>query len=71
MKKRAIVDRPLLIITIILCVIGGIFVFSASWPTAVLKFENGYYFILLHMGSLALGFFCLFVSMNIHVTATK
>lgn len=65
MKKRAIVDRPLLIITIILCIVGGILVFSASWPTAVLKFENGYYFILLHLRSLALGFFCLFVGMNI------
>lgn len=64
MKKNINVDRPLLIITTILCFIGAILVFSASWPTAVLEFGNGYHFILRHIRSLALGFAALLFAIN-------
>lgn len=65
MNKKISLDKPLLIITIIFCLIGSILVFSASWPTSVLKFGHGYYFIIRHIRSLGLGFLFLLAGMKI------
>lgn len=59
-NKKVNVDRPLLIITFFLLIIGGILVFSASWPEGVLKHENGYFFIIRHLRSLVIGLIAMF-----------
>lgn len=59
------IDRPLLKITIALCTIGALLVFSASWPTAILKYENGYYFITKHVKFLVISILAMFFAIKI------
>lgn len=61
-KKK--VDRPLLIVTIILLIIGVFLVFSSSWPEAVRKFDNGYFFLFRHLGFLLLGLLLMIFAIN-------
>ena len=70
-NKKSGVDKPLLFITILLCIIGIILVFSASWPEGVLKFENGYYFFFRHLRSLGLGLVAMVVSSRINYKVYK
>lgn len=68
-KKK--VDRPLLIVTIILLVIGVFLVFSSSWPEAVRKFDNGYFFLFRHLFSLLLGSIIMIFAMNFNYKRYK
>lgn len=51
----------LLIITIILIIFGAIMVYSSSTPEAVLKFQDGNFYLKRHIRSIAIGFVMLFI----------
>ena len=63
-KKKA-VDFTLLLATLLLVFIGIIMVFSSSWPEAMQKFNNGYYFLKKQLMFSFLGLGGLIVLMNI------
>lgn len=70
-KKKSLgirreVDFTLLMATIILVFIGIIMVFSASWPEAMQKYNDGYRFLKRQLFSAGIGLFMLFVCMNIN-----
>lgn len=65
-KNKFNFDKPILLITILLSIIGVILVFSASWPEGVLKHDNGYFFIIRHLRSLAIGLVALLIASNIN-----
>lgn len=62
-KKRAS-DFTLLLSTILLVFIGIIMVFSSSWPDAIYKMKDGYYFLRKQIIASVLGLFILFFFMN-------
>ncbi|NLY46438.1 MAG: putative lipid II flippase FtsW [Tissierella sp.] len=64
-EKKKAVDFTLFLSIMILVFIGIIMVFSASWPEAMQKFDNGYHFLTRQMMFAGLGFFVLIVLMNI------
>lgn len=53
--KRGNIDRPLLVILIILLCFGSVMVFSASYSSALSEKGNSYYYILRHLGFIAFG----------------
>lgn len=57
--KKLLVDKGLIITTILLSIVGLLLVFSASSPEAVLKYGDGYYFFKRHIRSLVIGFVAL------------
>ncbi len=61
--KKA-VDFTLFLSITILVIIGIIMVFSASWPEAMMKYNNGYYFLKKQLISSFLGFVVLLSFMN-------
>ena len=63
-KKRE-VDFTLLLATLLLVFIGIIMVFSSSWPEAMQKFDNGYYFLKRQMMFAGLGLIFMIGFMNI------
>ncbi|MDR7870083.1 MAG: putative lipid II flippase FtsW [Tissierellaceae bacterium] len=62
-KKNA-VDFTLFLAIMMLVFIGIIMVFSASWPEAMQKFNNGYFFLRKQVISASLGFVALIILMN-------
>lgn len=64
-EKKKAVDFTLFLSIMVLVFIGIIMVFSASWPEAMQKFDNGYYFLRKQLISACLGFFALTILMNI------
>lgn len=62
-KKRAS-DFTLLLSTVLLVFIGIVMVFSSSWPDALYKMKDGYYFLKKQLVSSILGLFILFFFMN-------
>ena len=64
-EKKKAVDFTLFLSIMILVFIGIIMVFSASWPEAMQKFDDGYYFLKRQLSFAILGFFVLIVLMNI------
>lgn len=63
-KNRKAVDFILLLSIIMLVLIGIIMVFSASWPEAMSKQQDGYYFLKKHIRWVAIGFFGMFIATN-------
>lgn len=64
-EKKKAVDFTLFLSIMILVFIGIIMVFSASWPEAMQKFDNGYHFLTRQVVFAGLGFFVIIVLMNI------
>ena len=63
-EKKNAVDFTLFLAIMILVFIGIIMVFSASWPEAMQKFDNGYYFLRKQIISASIGFIALIILMN-------
>lgn len=63
--KKKSVDFILLIATISLVFIGIVMVFSASWPEAMVDWENGYHFLSKQLLSAGVGFVAMLVFMNL------
>lgn len=59
------VDFTLLLATLLLVFIGIIMVFSSSWPEAMQKFDNGYYFLKRQMIFGLIGLFLMITLMNV------
>lgn len=70
-KTRFLLDKRLLITTLILSITGLILVFSASSPEAVLKYGDGYFFLKKHLRFLVIGFFVMFIASNINYKLYK
>lgn len=64
-KKKNAVDFSLFLSIMILVFIGIIMVFSASWPEAMQKFDNGYYFLKKQVISASIGFIAIIILMNV------
>ena len=69
--KRKEVDFTLLLVTLLLVFIGIIMVFSSSWPEAMQKFDNGYYFLKKQVIFATLGLVLMIVFMNIDYKVWK
>ncbi len=66
-RVRAGVDRPMLLIIIILLCFGSVMVFSASYAYAYFKFDDSYYYIRKQIGFLVLGSAAMVAVMNLPV----
>lgn len=64
-EKKKAVDFTLFLSIMILVFIGIIMVFSSSWPEAMQKFDNGYFFLRKQLISASIGFVALLILMNI------
>ncbi len=64
-EKKNAVDFTLFISIMMLVFVGIIMVFSASWPEAMQKFDNGYYFLRRQVMFAGLGFIAILVLMNL------
>lgn len=64
-EKKKAVDFTLFLAIMCLVFIGIIMVFSASWPEAMQKFNNGYHFLRKQLTFACLGFFVIIILMNI------
>ena len=65
MPRKLETDRWLFLVTVALCVIGAVMVFSASAVTARAQYGNGYYFLLRQLVWFALGLAGMFALMNV------
>ena len=65
MPRKLETDRWLFLVTLALCLIGAVMVFSASAVTAREQYGNGYYFLLRQLVWLALGLAGMFALMNV------
>ncbi len=63
-KKRNAVDFTLMLATMLLVFIGIIMVFSASWPEAITRFNNGYLFLRKQIFATLAGFILMIFCMN-------
>ena len=63
-RLRGSVDRPFLILVILLVLIGSAMVFSASYAYAEYHFGDSLYFIRSQLRWVVVGFFFMFVAMN-------
>lgn len=63
-KKRKAVDFTLLLGTMLLVFIGIIMVFSASWPEAMTKFDDGYLFLRKQVSATIAGLVLMIFCMN-------
>lgn len=63
-EKKKAVDFTLFLSIMILVFIGIIMVFSSSWPEAMKKFDNGYFFLRKQLISASIGFVVLIILMN-------
>ena len=63
-RLRGSVDRPFLILVIVLVLIGSAMVFSASYAYAEYHFGDSLYFISSQLKWVAVGFALMFVAMN-------
>jgi cell division protein FtsW len=64
MPRKLETDRPLFLVTIALCLIGAVMVFSASAVTAREQYGSGYYFLWRQLVWLGVGFLAMFGVMN-------
>jgi cell division protein FtsW len=64
MPRKFETDRPLFLITLALCLIGAVMVFSASAVTAREQYGSGYYFLWRQLIWLAAGFLAMFAAMR-------
>ena len=64
-RVRAGVDRPMLIIIIVLLCFGSVMVFSASYAYSLYKYGDSYYYIKKQVGFLFLGFAAMLPIMNL------
>ncbi|MBQ7006588.1 MAG: putative lipid II flippase FtsW, partial [Oscillospiraceae bacterium] len=64
-RVRAGVDRPMLIIIIILLCFGSVMVFSASYAYSLFKYDDSYFYIKKQIGFLFLGFAAMVPIMNL------
>lgn len=64
-RVRAGVDRPMLIIIIILLCFGSVMVFSASYAYSLYKYADSYFYIKKQVGFLFLGFAAMLPIMNL------
>lgn len=64
MAKRKASDFTLMIATILLVFIGFVMVFSSSWPNALYKINDGYYFLKKQLIAGVIGFFGMLFFMN-------
>jgi cell division protein FtsW len=64
MPRKLETDRPLFLVTIALCLIGAVMVFSASAVTAREQYGSGYYFLWRQLIWLGVGFLAMFGVMN-------
>lgn len=69
--KKKSVDFILLIAIIALVFIGIIMVFSASWPEAMVDFNDGYHFFRKQLISASVGFVAMLVMMNFNYRYLK
>lgn len=63
-RLRGSVDRPFLILVIVLVLIGSVMVFSASYAYAEYHFDDSLYFISSQLQWVAVGFVFMFIVMN-------
>jgi cell division protein FtsW len=64
MPRKVETDRPLFLVTLALCLIGAVMVFSASAVTAREQYGSGYYFLWRQLIWLGVGFAAMFGVMN-------
>jgi cell division protein FtsW len=64
MPRRLETDRPLFLVTVALCLIGAVMVFSASAVTAREQYGSAYYFLWRQLIWLGVGFLAMFALMN-------
>ena len=64
MPRRMETDRWLFLVTVALCLLGAVMVFSASAVTAREQYSNGYHFLLRQLLWLALGLAGMFAMMQ-------
>ena len=69
-KKRE-VDFTLLLISLILVFIGIVMVYSSSWPSAMQKFNDGYFFLRRQIIFAGAGLFLMIILMNIDYKVWK
>jgi cell division protein FtsW len=65
MPRKIETDRPLFLVTIALCLIGAVMVFSASAVTAREQYGSAYYFLWRQLIWLVVGFAAMFGLMNL------
>ncbi len=63
--KKGAVDKPLLVLTAVLVVLGLSMVYSASWPSGVYDYGNGSYFIKGQVRAAILGTILMVVAMSV------
>lgn len=64
MPRKLETDRPLFLVTLALCLIGAVMVFSASAVTAREQYGNAYHFLWRQLVWLGLGLVAMFAAMN-------
>ena len=64
MPRKLETDRPLFLVTLALCLIGAVMVFSASAVTAREQYGSGYYFLWRQLVWLGIGLLAMFAVMN-------
>jgi cell division protein FtsW len=64
MPRKLETDRPLFLVTVALCLIGAVMVFSASAVTAREQYGSAYYFLWRQLVWLGAGFLAMFALMN-------
>lgn len=70
-KRKKAVDFTLFLTAMLLVLIGIIMVFSASWPEAMVEFDNGYYFLRKQLTAAILGLFVMLFFMNFNYKYLK
>jgi cell division protein FtsW len=64
MPQRLETDRPLFLVTLVLCLVGAVMVFSASAVTAREQYGGAYYFLWRQLVWLVIGLLSMFAAMN-------
>ena len=64
MPRKLETDRPLFLVTVALCLLGAVMVFSASAVTAREQYGSAYYFLWRQLVWLGVGLFAMFALMN-------
>src|ERR1700686_1911086 len=65
MPRRMETDRWLFLVTVALCLLGAVMVYSASAVTAREQYGNGYHFLLRQLLWLVVGIAGMFAMMNV------
>ena len=64
MPRKLETDRTLFLVTVTLCLIGAVMVFSASAVTAREQYSSAYHFLWRQLLSLGVGLSAMFAAMN-------